>query len=87
MKKLMFTLGLATMILFIGCEKDDDENGNGSGGCGSQYSCFECTDCEGPYGHLLNREYCVDGFDNCEDWETAKVNYETNDGCNCEYTQ
>ncbi|MFA5573943.1 MAG: hypothetical protein WC994_02685 [Brumimicrobium sp.] len=84
MKKMILLCCITAMMLATGCSKDDNNNGSG---CISEYSCFECTNCQGNYGHLIDGEYCVDGYDNCEDWETAKVNYETNDGCDCEYTQ
>lgn len=84
MKKMILLCCITAMMSATGCSNDDNDNGSG---CASQYSCFECTNCQGQYGHLINGKYCVDGYDNCEDWETAKVNYETNDGCDCEYTQ
>lgn len=83
MRELILITSLTTLMFAFGCNKDDE---NGSE-CSSGYTCFECQNCQGQYGHLINGEYCVDGFDNCEDWEVAKVNYETNDNCDCEYTQ
>jgi len=69
------------LLWFSACKKDDDNN------CGQNATCFTCENCQGQYGHLINGEYCVDGYDNCEDWEAAKTHYETNDGCDCQYTK
>ncbi len=84
MKNLLMTFTFIGLLCAYGCTKSN-ENGPGDD-CNSGYSCFECTNCQGPYGHLINGEYCVSGFDNCEDWENAKTNYETNDGCQCAFT-
>lgn len=72
MKKVILTLGIATIASLFGCRKDD---GSGSNCSSSGYTCFECQNCQGQYGHLINGEYCLDGFD------------ETNDNCDCEYTK
>ena len=82
MRKTILFIGITTVLLAVGCNKDDDNNGD----CTSEKTCFECVNCQGQYGHLIDGEYCKDGFDNCQDWEAAKTNYETNDGCDCEYT-
>lgn len=47
--------------------------------------CFTCQNCEGQYGHLMNKQYCVDGFDNREDWLDAKKQREANNNCDCEF--
>jgi len=79
MNKTILKLSLVALISVLGCNKDDK--------CSSGNTCFECSNCQGQYGHLINGEYCVDGYDNCKDWEAAKTNYENNDGCTCQFTK
>jgi hypothetical protein len=70
--------------LFVGlslasCSKDDDKDpSNGK-------DCFTCQNCEGQYSHLMNIEYCVDGFDNRGDWLDAKKQRENTNNCDCEF--
>ena len=76
-KVLALTAVLATGI--YACSKDDDNDpSNGK-------DCFTCQNCEGQYGHLMNIQYCVDGFDNREDWLDAKKQREENNNCDCEF--
>lgn len=79
MKTAITILSISVMILLTGCNKSNN--------CNSSSTCFVCENCQGQYSHLINgQEKCVDGYDNCEDWEEAKTNYEVNDGCDCQYT-
>ncbi len=65
----ILTIGLS----FFACKKD--EEGSGS-------DCYTCDSCaESPY--INGTEYCVDGFDNRSDWESAKNQYQTKFGCTC----
>lgn len=81
MKKTFNLIGLTLgvgLVLLTACNKDDSS-------CGEPSTCYTCTNCQGQYGHLINGEKCVDGFDNCEDWKNAKTTFETEDGCDCAY--
>lgn len=82
MKKIILSLSFVALLFAIGCNKDENEES----AC-SQYTCFECANCQGQYAHLMNGEYCVDGFDNCDDWLDAKNQRETNNACDCQFTQ
>lgn len=81
--KLMSLTLCTGFIMLVSCKKDDDKNkkddSNGS-------DCYTCQNCEGQYGHMLNREYCVDGFDNRQDWLDMKATYESApNNCDCEF--
>jgi len=80
MKKQIVLLLVSTFMLTISCTKS-----TGDANCDKPSSCFTCTNCQGQYGHLIDGQYCVQGFDNCEDWVEAKSNHENNSGCTCEY--
>jgi hypothetical protein len=72
-------------FLAASCSNDDDAGDVGN--CDLTATCFACVNCQGHYGHMLNGEYCVDGFDNCEDWEAMKAFRESEDGCDCQYIE
>lgn len=80
-----FMLGVC-FVLVVSCSKDDD-GVKKDGDCNPTATCFTCDNCLGQYGHMLNGEYCVDGFDNCEDWEAMKTFRESEDGCDCQYIE
>ncbi len=76
--------GLALCISFFtltSCDKDDDKDDESNGA-----DCYTCADCQGQYGHLISKQYCVDGFDNRQDWLDMKATYEGGENqCNCEF--
>lgn len=78
--KNLTTLLIAVSIISFSCSKS-----TGNENCDKPSSCFTCTNCQGQYGHLINGQYCVDGFDNCDDWVEAKSNHESLSSCTCEY--
>ena len=75
----------ASLFLVVGLLSCSSEENASDNNCNPNATCFTCTNCAGQYGHLIDGTYCVDGFDNCADWEQAKTNYETTDSCTCNY--
>jgi hypothetical protein len=86
MKKTIFrpmSLALSVILLFsASCKKDNETDKDESNGS----NCYNCQNCEGEYGHIISREYCVEGFDSRQDWLKMKTEYESApNNCDCEF--
>ncbi|MFB2117615.1 hypothetical protein [Parapedobacter sp. 2B3] len=81
--KLMGLVLCSGFILLASCKKDDE---NKMGDEGGDATCYTCENCQGQYGHIISRQYCVDGFDNRQDWLDMKATYEGGENqCDCAF--